>query len=65
MQARANVDVLLVRLRQAQAEYEWARLRGDPERAARARIKMEAITAERDHLYRASSGTSAIKALVA
>lgn len=65
MQARTSVDVLSVRLRQAQAEYEWARLRGDPERAAQARVKMEAITAERDHLYRATSSTSTVKALVA
>jgi hypothetical protein len=62
MQARINVDVLSARLREAQAEYEWARSRGDAERATQARIRMQAISAERD---RTPYSPSAIKAVVA
>jgi len=60
MQHHTNVDALSVRLRQAQAEYEWARSRGDTERAKQARIRMQAIAAERDRTLHLPSAAKAV-----
>jgi|HubBroStandDraft_1064217.scaffolds.fasta_scaffold641850_1 hypothetical protein len=47
-----DLDLLSVKLRRVQAEYERARSRGDAERIHRFRLQMGAIVAERDRLIR-------------
>jgi hypothetical protein len=55
-----DLDVLLERLRCAQADYDWARSRGDAERAAQVRIKLQSITAEHDRLIHRMISSSAL-----
>jgi hypothetical protein len=65
MTIRVEVDLLSVRLRQAQTEYDWAHSRGDLEHASRARVRIQAILAERDrYTHRAAQLSAAIKTLV-
>jgi hypothetical protein len=54
-----DLDLVLERLRGAQADYDWARSRGDAERAALVRIKLQSITAEHDRLMRRAINSSA------
>jgi hypothetical protein len=58
MQGRDDLDVLLAKLRHAQADYDWARSRGDAERVAQIRIKLQGMNAERDRLIRRASNRS-------
>jgi hypothetical protein len=51
-QARVDLDALTAKLRHAQADYDWARSRGDVERAAQARIKLQGVIAEHERLIR-------------
>jgi len=48
--AREDLDLLSVKLRRAQTDYEWACSRGDAERASQFQIKIKGITTERDRL---------------
>jgi hypothetical protein len=52
MQAYQELDLVLASLRLAQADYDWARSRGDAERVAQVRVKLRGITAEHDRLVR-------------
>ena len=52
--ARENLDLLSVKLRRAQADYEWACSRGDVEHASHFQIKIKGITAERDFAQQAA-----------
>jgi hypothetical protein len=64
--ARENLDLLSVKLRRAQADYEWACSRGDVEHASHFQIKIKGITAERDRLTSRMSRNSPVsKSLVA
>jgi hypothetical protein len=47
-----DLDLLSVKLRHVQADYERARSRGDAERIHQFRLQMGAIVAERDRLIR-------------
>jgi hypothetical protein len=53
-----RIGVLIKQLAHAQADYEWARARGDAERAVRIRLKISAITAERDRLTKPGASSS-------
>ncbi len=48
--AREDLDLLAIKLRRAQTDYERARSRGDAERVWRSQLQMNAITSERNHL---------------
>jgi hypothetical protein len=50
--AREDLDLLAIKLRRAQTDYERARSRGDAERIWRSQMQMSAITSERDRLIR-------------
>ncbi len=50
--AREELDLLAIKLRQAETDYERARSRGDAERVWRSQMQMSAITSERDRLIR-------------
>jgi hypothetical protein len=60
MQTCRDLDLILERLRNAQADYDWARSRGDAERAAQVRIKLQSIAAEHDRLIRRAVNSSAL-----
>jgi hypothetical protein len=48
--AQENLELLSKRLWNLKKNYNWARSRGDSERAYQFEIQMKAITAEREHL---------------
>ena len=50
--AREALDLLAIKLRRVQTDYERARSRGDAERVSHSQMKMSAITSERDRLIR-------------
>jgi len=50
--AREELDLLAIKLRRAETDYERARSRGDAERVWRSQLQMDAITSERDRLIR-------------
>jgi hypothetical protein len=50
--AREDLDLLAIKLRRAQTDYERARSRSDAERVWRSQMQMSAITSERDRLIR-------------
>ena len=49
---REELDLLAIKLRRAETDYERARSRGDAERVWRSQLQMDAITSERDRLIR-------------
>jgi hypothetical protein len=49
---REDLDLLAIKLRRAQTDFERARSRGDAERVWRSQMQMSAITSERDRLIR-------------
>jgi hypothetical protein len=59
--ARENLELLFRKLNRIQTDYEWARSRGDAERARRCRLQLEAITAERDRIIKNVSDAFAAK----
>ena len=50
--AREELDLLAIKLRRAETDYERARSRGDAERIWRSQLQIDAITSERDRLIR-------------
>jgi len=50
IRAREDLELLAIKLRRAQTDYERARSRGDAERVRHAQAKMSAIASERDRL---------------
>jgi hypothetical protein len=50
--AREELDLLAIKLRRAETDYERARSRGDAERVWRSQLQMDAITSERDRLIK-------------
>ena len=50
--AQEGLEILSTRLWSIKKNYNWARSRGDSERAYQFEIQIKAITAERDRLIR-------------
>lgn len=55
-----DLDLLSSRLRRAERDYEFARSRGDGELISRSKLRISAITAERDRLVQRLSQGAAI-----
>jgi len=58
LQTHTDVDLLSSRLHRAQADYEFARSRGDDERIRRSRLQISAIRAELDRLVPRTAAAS-------